>query len=103
MTTYKYGMRLRGFAPMCQPMDGLIERVDDPNHKYHDILIYERELTEKEINDYELDDLNTIYILYTGDGDKWEYNTLDEARRTQYIFGGTIIKKGATNDNNSEK
>lgn len=51
----RYGMRLRGFAPGCQPMDGFCERTDDPEKKYWDILIYDRMLTEKECNDYELD------------------------------------------------
>lgn len=56
---YKYGMRLRGFSIGCQPMDGLIERVNDETNKYHDIIIYDRELTEKEIKDYELDFINS--------------------------------------------
>lgn len=52
---YVYGMRLRGFSPGCQPMAGLVERRDDPKGKYHDLLVYGRELTEKETRDYELD------------------------------------------------
>lgn len=55
---YRYGMRLRGFAPMCQPMDGFVEREDDPDRKYHDILVYDRPLTKRELEDYELDNLN---------------------------------------------
>lgn len=51
---YKYGMRLRGFAPMCQPK-GVLERLDDPSGKYYDIITYDRKLTEKELSDYELD------------------------------------------------
>ena len=51
---YKYGMRLRGFAPACQPK-GVVRREDDPSGKYHDILIYDRALTYKEMDDYELD------------------------------------------------
>lgn len=51
---YKYGMRLRGFSPGCQPMDGL-DAVMEGNEKYHNILIYNRELTDEEIRDYELD------------------------------------------------
>jgi len=51
----KYGMRLRGFSIGCQPKEGLIERQDDPTGKYYDILIYNRQLTEKELQDYELD------------------------------------------------
>lgn len=52
---YKYGMRLRGFAPFCQPMKGLIEAKDDPTGMYWSILIYSRPLTEKEMQEYELD------------------------------------------------
>ena len=52
---YLYGMRLRGFSIGCQPMDGLIERYDDNSGKYHDILAYDRPLTEDEITAYELD------------------------------------------------
>lgn len=54
---YTYGMRLRGFSPGCQPMNGLVERRDDTTGKYYDILEYNRKLTEKEIRDYELDEL----------------------------------------------
>lgn len=56
---YKYGMRLRGFSIGCQPIDGLIERVNDETNKYHDIIIYNRKLTEKETKDYELDFINS--------------------------------------------
>lgn len=52
---YTYGMRLRGFSPGCQPMNGLIERRDDPKGRHHDLLLYDRELSEKEEQDYELD------------------------------------------------
>ena len=52
---YEYGMRLRGFAPMCQPKEGFVERKDDPSGRYYDILVYNRPLTEKETRDYELD------------------------------------------------
>ncbi len=52
---YKYGMlHQRGFGPGCQPK-GVIKREDDPTGKYYDIIVYDRELTEKEANDYELD------------------------------------------------
>lgn len=36
-------------------MDGLIERLDDESGKYHDILAYDRSLTENEKTAYELD------------------------------------------------
>lgn len=52
---YKYGMRLRGYAPLCQPMNGLVGHEDDPTDKYHDVLVYDRRLTEQELRDYELD------------------------------------------------
>lgn len=54
---YKYGMRLRGFSPGCQPMDGFLRREDDPLNKYWDILVYDRELTIEEIKIYDLDRL----------------------------------------------
>ena len=57
---YKYGMRLRGFSPMCQPKEGFIRREDDMTGKYYDIIVYNRQLTEKEINDYELDNIKEI-------------------------------------------
>ena len=52
---YKYGMRLRGFSPGCQPSDGLQGREDDPEGKYHDVIIYSRPLSSEERRDYELD------------------------------------------------
>lgn len=52
---FLYGMRLRGFSPGCQPKDGLVERQDDVTGKYYDILVYNRELTEDELKNYELD------------------------------------------------
>lgn len=54
---YRYGMRLRGFAPMCQPKEGLLRREDDPSGKYYDIIVYDRKLSDKELRDYELDSL----------------------------------------------
>lgn len=57
---YSYGMRLRGFSPGCQPMDGFIERLDDDRkhgRRYHDVLVYGRELSTAEIREYELDRL----------------------------------------------
>lgn len=59
MAEYKYGMRLRGFAPMCQPMNGLVEALEG-NGRYHNILLYNRKLTADELRDYELDDLNEV-------------------------------------------
>ena len=56
MKEYKYGMRLRGFSPGCQPR-GVVRREDDLSGKYWDIIVYDRKLTEKELLDYELDEL----------------------------------------------
>lgn len=63
MAVYIYGMRLRGYAPGCQPMDGLLMRLDDRTGKYHDKLAYDRKLTEKEVRNYELD-----FLFETGLG-----------------------------------
>lgn len=52
---YVYGMRLRGFSPGCQPMEGLLEWRDATGTKYYDLLVYNRKLTDKECRDYELD------------------------------------------------
>lgn len=59
---YKYGMRLRGFSPGCQPK-GVAERQDDITGRYWDIIIYNRRLSEKEIGDYELDYLGVEYKM----------------------------------------
>ena len=56
-TEYVYGMRARGFAPLCQPMNGLVERRDSNTDKYYDILVYNRELTEEEVRDFQFDKL----------------------------------------------
>lgn len=55
MNLYKYGMRLRGFAPMCQPMNGLVMVSGNGDKKYYSYLYYNRKLTDKELRDYELD------------------------------------------------
>lgn len=33
-----------------------------------------------------------LFTLETTDGDIWEFDNLEEARRNQYIFGGKITK-----------
>ena len=55
---FSYGMRLRGFSPGAQPLDGFLERKDDKTGRYYDILVYNHRLPDKQIRDYELDDLN---------------------------------------------
>ena len=56
-TEHRYGMRLRGFSPGAQP-GGVLRREDDPTGKYHDIIVYDRQLSADEIAEYELDELN---------------------------------------------
>lgn len=51
---YRYGMRLRGFASGCQPMDGLLEW-NDCDGDYYSILFYSRKLSEEEMKAYDLD------------------------------------------------
>lgn len=53
--TYTYGMRLRGFSIGCQPMNGLIDHKDGERLGYYDLLVYNRPLTQRELDDYELD------------------------------------------------
>ena len=55
--SYKYGMRLRGFSPGCQPDDGFAYHQEDRTGKYWDIIVYNRPLTEKETKHYALDQL----------------------------------------------
>lgn len=55
MKTYTYGMKLRGFSIGCQPKEGFVKRRDDISGLYYDVLVYNRKLTSKELNDYELD------------------------------------------------
>lgn len=55
---YYYGMRLRGYAPMCQPKDGLVDVLPETEcggRYYHNVLCYKRMLTDEELSDYELD------------------------------------------------
>ncbi|MBP5311880.1 MAG: hypothetical protein J6112_03495 [Clostridia bacterium] len=53
-------MRLRGFAPLCQPMQGLVEAEYDESGKYYALLIYDRLLSEIEQAEYELDFMGVI-------------------------------------------
>ena len=58
---YIYGMKLRGFSPGCQPLKGLVGRQEDVTGQYYDLLIYDRELSEQEEQDYELELLEVTY------------------------------------------
>ena len=55
--TYKYGMKLRGFSIGCQPLKGLVDAAEDPEGNYYSILTYDRELSDEELEQYELEDL----------------------------------------------
>lgn len=61
MKTYKYGMLYRGFSIGCQPKQGLIEAETDETGKYYSILTYSRELTDKEVADFELEKIIEKY------------------------------------------
>lgn len=66
MIIYIYGMRLRPYSPGCQPKSGLLglsRKKIKSNKDYYNILIYDRELTEDELKNYELDFINSKRIL----------------------------------------
>lgn len=63
MSRYVYGMRLRPAAPGAMPKQGL-EQIDPREAylngiRYWCLLTYDRQLTEKECDDYDLDHLWT--------------------------------------------
>ena len=82
---FKYGMRLRGFSLGCQPMNGFICRDDDTTGKYHDILVYDRQLTEQEIKDYELDAL-TWFAVQEDSTDAWDNGTYNYEKAVQMLL-----------------
>lgn len=82
-TEYVYGMRSRGFSLGCQPMDGFIRR-EDCVDRYHDLLVYDRKLTEKEVKDYELD-LVSQMVYYIED----EVKIKDVKAGNMFVLGKT--------------
>lgn len=50
-----YGMKYRSVAPGAQPK-GMVDWSEGTG-KYYAIIVYDRELTQNEIDDYELDKL----------------------------------------------
>lgn len=55
---YKYGMRhARGFGIGCQPMEGLLRREDSETKDYYDVIVYNRKLTDEEIQHYSLEEI----------------------------------------------
>lgn len=59
MIEYLYGMRLRPAGPGAQPMKGLL-RIAAGGGQYHNLLYYDRKLTEEELDEYELDYINGV-------------------------------------------
>ena len=55
MKEHKYGMKQRGFSPGCQPMNGLLYSSLDLTYKYYAILTYDRELSDVEMDLYDLE------------------------------------------------
>lgn len=57
-----YGMRLRGYAPGCQPkgVKEVVELDASFKRKYWDVISYDRKLTEEEVKNYELDYLGEM-------------------------------------------
>ena len=54
---YKYGMRCRPYSIGCQPMENLIDILDDQTGRYWNILEYSTPLNPEQIKHYSLDDL----------------------------------------------
>lgn len=52
---YTYGMRSRGYSIGCQPREGFVAADDDCLGEYHNVLLYNRKLTDEECRDYDLD------------------------------------------------
>ena len=53
---YLYGMRLRGVAPGAQPK-GIVEFYPPSVQykQYWNVIVYDRQLTDKEVQNYDLD------------------------------------------------
>lgn len=52
---YTYGMRLRGYSIGCQPREGFVAADDDVLQEYHNILYYDRKLSDEDCKNYDLD------------------------------------------------
>jgi hypothetical protein len=82
---YRYGMRLRGFSIGCQPMNGFVCRVDDTTGKYHDILVYDRQLNELGVYAYSLDEL-TWFAVQEDSTDAWDNGTYNYEKAVQMLL-----------------
>ena len=54
-TLHIYGMRLRGFSPGAQPMEGWVDAETDPLDEYWNVLVYKRKLSRREEVEFDLD------------------------------------------------
>ena len=54
-TLHIYGMRLRGFSPGAQPMEGWMDTETDPLDEYWNVLVYKRKLSRREEVEFDLD------------------------------------------------
>ena len=59
MVEYLYGMRLRPAGPNAQPIKGL-PRIAYGGGRYKNLLIYDRPLTEQELEEYGLEYINEV-------------------------------------------
>ena len=82
---FRYGMRLRGFSIGCQPMKGLLRREDDTTGKYHDILVYDRQLNELGVYAYSLDEL-TWFAVQEDSTDAWDNGTYNYEKAVQMLL-----------------
>ena len=64
-TFYRYGMKLRGFAPRAQPIENLVTASEDPARKYWAILEYSSPLSAEQIRTYDLDPIDSREIWST--------------------------------------
>ncbi len=83
---YRYGMRMRGFSLGCQPKQGFIERQDDTTGKYYDVIVYDRELTEEEVDQYDLDLIKEDRKMAKG----LSYEEFIELAKKNYSKGGDV-------------
>jgi hypothetical protein len=58
-----YGMRERGYSLGCQPKFGFIRQLDIKSKKYYDLIVYNRKLSEDELEYYSLDFVGTLVDL----------------------------------------
>ena len=79
---YFYGMRLRGFSPGCQPMEGFTRRLDSHSPEFYDIIVYDRALSEDDVKHYSLTPLYGYqYTNNLGDDRMYAFDNLEDAAK----------------------